>query len=254
MLKWPLIMIAALLLLLVPDGLSLANTSSKLRIVVFGAHPDDPESGCGGLIALLTQAGHEVIVAYGTSFRGDRKFFGKPEDEVRRAEAEAACRALGARPFFFPYPHEKLAADQATLESVREWLDDVKPDIVVTHWPLDTHPNHHAVSSLVWQCYKRKGGWNLYFFEVMTDQQTLAFRPTLYLDIESVRALKKTALDCHKSQDPESIWKAHEAMHERRGRECGAAHAEAYELLEAKPGCPVLPVKFLPRGSRTAAP
>ena len=58
------------------------------------------------------------------------------------------------------------------------WLDEVKPDIVVTHWPLDTHPNHHVVSSLVWQCYKRQGGWNLYFFEVMTDQQTLAFGPT----------------------------------------------------------------------------
>jgi len=43
----------------------------KLRVVVFGAHPDDPESGCGGLIALLTQAGHEVVVAYATCYRGE---------------------------------------------------------------------------------------------------------------------------------------------------------------------------------------
>jgi hypothetical protein len=44
----------------------------KLKIVVFGGHPDDPESGAGGLIATLTRHGHEVICAYGTSFRGDR--------------------------------------------------------------------------------------------------------------------------------------------------------------------------------------
>ena len=40
------------------------DQNKKLRVVVVGAHPDDPESGCGGLIALLTKAGHEVIVGY----------------------------------------------------------------------------------------------------------------------------------------------------------------------------------------------
>ena len=33
----------------------------KLHVVVFGGHPDDPESGAGGLIATLTRQGHEVI-------------------------------------------------------------------------------------------------------------------------------------------------------------------------------------------------
>ncbi len=221
--------------------------SKKLKVVVFGGHPDDPESGAGGLVALLTRQGHEVILAYGTSYRGDRRFFGRPEAEVRRAEATAACEVLGARAKFFPYAHEKLTADPATSEKVSNWLDEIKPDIVVTHWPLDTHPNHHAVSSLVWQAYKRKGGWNLYFFEVMTDQQTIAFRPELYLDIASVRDVKKRSLDRHKSQDPEEIWQAHERMHRRRGSECGVEFAEAYMLVEAKEGCPLLPVPFLKR-------
>ena len=87
----------------------------------------------------------------------------------------------------------------------------MKPDIVVTHWPLDTHENHHVVSSLVWQCHRRRR-WNLYFFEVMTGMQTLDFHPSLYLDIADVRDLKKKALDCHTSQDPESIWKDHDGI------------------------------------------
>src|SRR6516165_7563520 len=171
--------------------------AKRLRVIVFGGHPDDPESGAGGLVALLTRQGHEVILAYGTAFRGDRRFFDRPEADVRREEATAACKVLGASPRFFPYAHEKLVADEATLRTVSSWLDEVKPDIVVTHWPLDTHPNHHAVSSLVWQCYKRKGSWNLYFFEVMTDQQSIAFRPELYLDIKPVRETKRIALEEH---------------------------------------------------------
>jgi N-acetylglucosamine malate deacetylase 1 len=227
-----------------------APTQKRLKVVIFGGHPDDPESGAGGLSALLARQGHEVILAYGTTFRGDRRFFDRPEAEVRQEEANAACKVLGTTPKFFPYAHEKLVADEATLQAVSSWLDEVKPDIVVTHWPLDSHPNHHAVSSLVWQCYGRKGRWNLYFFEVLTDQQTLAFQPELYLDIGPVRDVKRKALDQHRSQEPESIWQAHERMHHRRGTECGVEFAEAYSLVEAKSGCPLLPVTFLGRRPR----
>ena len=73
----------------------------KLRVVVFGAHPDDPESGCGGLMALLRKDGHEVIAGYATCFRGDRKIGKEREADVRRREATAACKILGATPHFF---------------------------------------------------------------------------------------------------------------------------------------------------------
>ena len=133
----------------------------KLRVVVFGAHPDDPESGCGGLIALLRKDGHEVIAAYATCFRGERKIGDEAEAVVRRREATAACQVLGAKPYFFDYAHEKLQADADTLEAVAAWLKEVRPDVVVTHWPLDTHPNHHVTSSLVWQCYLQESPWSL---------------------------------------------------------------------------------------------
>jgi hypothetical protein len=55
----------------------------KLRVAVVGAHPDDPESGCGGLMALLSREGHEVVAAYLTCFRGDRKVGNEPEATVR---------------------------------------------------------------------------------------------------------------------------------------------------------------------------
>ncbi len=247
---WIVIPTALLTTLPVARAGETASSSRKLKIVVFGGHPDDPESGAGGLIALLTRQGHDVIVAYGTAYRDDRRVLGRPESEVRREEGTAACNVLGARPKFFSYAHEDFFADESALQNVSKWLDEVKPDVVVTHWPLDMHPNHHVVSSLVWQCYKRNGGWNLYFFEVMTDQQTIAFRPDLYLDIAPVRAIKRRALDKHISQNPDSIWDSHETMHRRRGAECGVEFAEAYSLLEPKPGCALLPVPFLQRRGR----
>jgi LmbE family N-acetylglucosaminyl deacetylase len=94
------------------------DKEKELRVVVFGAHPDDPESGCGGLIALLTQKGHEVIVGYATCYRGDRKIGGEPEAVVRRREATAACKLLGASAHFFDYAHENLVADHPTLEAI----------------------------------------------------------------------------------------------------------------------------------------
>ncbi len=63
--------------------------AKRLRVVAFGAHPDDPESGAGGLIATRARQGHEVICACGATFRGGRQFPGRPEAEVRQAEKAA---------------------------------------------------------------------------------------------------------------------------------------------------------------------
>jgi LmbE family N-acetylglucosaminyl deacetylase len=186
-----------------------------------------------------------VTVAYTTCFRGERKIGIEPEGVVRRREASLACRLLQAQPYFFDYAHEKLTADQSTQKTVAAWLARVRPDIVVTHWPLDTHENHHVTSSLVWQAYLRQDKWSLYFFEVETDRQTLHFRPDLYLNIESVYDLKKKALFCHQSQKPEEIWELHDAMHTRRGAECGVKHAEAYLRASPSKRGVALPVAFL---------
>lgn len=226
----------------------------KLRVAVLSAHPDDPLWGAGGLMALLSRDGHEVLSVYGTAFRKDRKIGDEPEAVVRRREAAASCRAVGAVPAFFDFSHEEFRAGPETLKAVASWLEQAKPDIVVTHWPLDSHENHHAMASLVRQCYRPSGGWNLYFYEV--GRQTEGFRPRLYLDVERVLAAKMEGLDCHEgslrvisSPKPGESRRLVEDLLRRRGAECGVAHAEAFSLVEAKEGCPLLPVPFLePKG------
>ena len=118
----------------------------------------------------------------------------------------------------FNYDHNLLVSDLATQKGWRRWLEEVKPDIVITHWPIDTHENHSAVYGLVWRCYKQsKGGWNLYLYEIETGGETLAFQPQLYLDIAPVIDLKKQVIDIYKSQGPAKIWKYNNAMQHNRG-------------------------------------
>jgi LmbE family N-acetylglucosaminyl deacetylase len=227
----------------------------KLRIVVFSAHPADAQSGVGGLASTLVKQGHEVIFAVASAFRGERKIAGEPEVGIRTAEEAEACKLLGVTSKIFPYDHNLLVSDLETQKVVRDWLEAVKPDIVITHWPIDTHENHAAVYGLVWRCYKQsKGGWNLYLYEIETGAESLAFHPQLYFDIEQVKELKKRIIDIYKSQGPAKIWRYNERMQRERGAECGVHDAEAYFLVEAKPGSPLLPVKLLTKtGMATSA-
>jgi LmbE family N-acetylglucosaminyl deacetylase len=238
-----------------------SESPKKLRVVFFGAHCDDSELGAGGLMRMLADQGHEVISAYATTFRRGRLLGGQPEDTVRRGESTAACQILGATPHFFPFAHEELEkpfAEKTTLEAIVAWFDEVQPDIVVAHWPLDTHPNHQVVGASTWMAYQHVAGsketksWNLYYYEVNTftdfeQLQTLGFQPNGYLDVGPVRDRKHQAIECLKSQDPKALWDVHDNMHQKRGAECGVAYAEAFFLVEAKPGCQLLPVTLIPK-------
>ena len=67
------------------------ENDTKKKIVCVGGHPDDPESGCGGTLAKLAAAGHEVTIIYLT--KGEAGIPGKSNDEaaaIRRLEATNA--------------------------------------------------------------------------------------------------------------------------------------------------------------------
>jgi LmbE family N-acetylglucosaminyl deacetylase len=105
-----------------------------------------------------------------------------------------------------------------------------KPDIVFTHWPIDSHKDHQVASLLTIQTWVRSTEkFDLYFFEVCAGEQTMGFHPTDYVDITDVQQQKRKAVFCHTSQDPESIYSCgHTSMEDFRGRELGVKAAEAF--------------------------
>jgi LmbE family N-acetylglucosaminyl deacetylase len=218
-----------------PPAAQRSPATPPLKIICVGAHPDDPESGCGGTLARYTQSGHQVTIIYLT--RGEINVRGKSHDEaaaIRTAEAETACKIIGARPVFAGQIDGATELNNARAAAMLKLLSEHKPDVVFTHWPVDTNPDHQVAALLALRCYVLPLlRFQLYFFEVNTGTQTMNFKPTHYVDITPTREKKKAALFAHKSQDGERIYREHHEVMERfRGREAGIVAAEAFINLE----------------------
>ena len=227
-----------------PLGLTAQSTErrvQKLKVLVAGGHPDDPESGCGGTIARYVAAGHSVTVFYLT--RGEAGIDGKSHEEsarIRTAEAERACALLGASPRFGGQVDGSTHIDAAAYDAMRAVLDEERPDVIFTHWPVDTHRDHRAASLLVYDAWLRTGrSAALAYFEVLTGDQSQLFRPTDYVDISAVAQRKRDATFAHVSQKPEEWYPSHERMARFRGMEHGCEYAEAFVRHDRGPAIPL---------------
>ena len=203
-------------------------TVSKLRIVVAGGHPGDPEYGCGGTIARLADLGHDVALLYLN--RGDpAETATRPPSPVRTAEATAACRILKARPLFAGQIDGHAIVDAAHYEAFLKQLEAERPDAVFTHWPIDNHADHRSMTMLVYEAWRKMGRrFALYFYEVSNGEDTVQFVPTHRVDIGPTESRKRQACFAHASQEPERYYTLQESVTRMRGIESGHRHAEAF--------------------------
>lgn len=215
------------------------NTSKRKKAVIVGAHPDDPESVFGGTMLALKAAGWDVVSIYMT--KGEAGIKGKTHDEaaaIRRVEAENACKVLGVKPVFLTQIDGSSEINKERYTEMKEAIAAENPDIVFTHWPIDSHADHRVCASLVYDAWRRLGyTFELYYGEAMTGLQSQSFHPTDYVDISDFAAKKREALYCHVSQDPEGwVDDWHGNMAKFRGREIGVADAEAFVHLKRGKG------------------
>lgn len=216
---------------------SVVGKQDVKKIVCLGGHPDDPESGCGGTLAKLSNAGHQVTVIYLTT--GEAGIPGTPLDKaavIRRNEAIQACKILNVKYIFAGQIDGDTMMNNDWVEKITQLIAKEQPDILFSHWPLDAHKDHQVAALLGIQTWVRLDKkFDLYFFEVCTGLQSFIFHPTDYVDITSTQAQKKQALYCHLSQNPPGIYACgHAAMEDFRGREMGVQAAEAFIKMNGK--------------------
>jgi N-acetylglucosamine malate deacetylase 1 len=202
----------------------------KLKVVVTGGHPGDPEYGCGGTVAKYSDLGHEVTLLYlNRGEKGCPNKTPKACGETRVAEAQRACEILKARARFADETDGEAIVDQAHYEAIRQLLESEKPDIVFTQWPIDNHRDHRATSTLVYDAWLRMGKrFALYYYEVSDGEDTLMFHPTDYVDITQTEPRKRVACYAHASQSPDRFYSLQSQVTHFRGIESGHAQAEAF--------------------------
>jgi LmbE family N-acetylglucosaminyl deacetylase len=124
--------------------------AAKLRIIVFGAHPDDCEIKAGGVGALWAKQGCAVkFVSVTNGDIGHWKM--KREDLAKRrlGEVQAADKILGVETEVLPIHDGELEPTLENRRTITRLIRDWKADVVICHRPWDYHPDHRYVGVLV---------------------------------------------------------------------------------------------------------
>jgi LmbE family N-acetylglucosaminyl deacetylase len=122
----------------------------KLRIIAFGAHPDDCEIRAGGVAALWSAAGHKVkFVSLTNGDIGHWRMAGGPLAKRRKAEAQRAAKILGIATQVLDNHDGELMPTLENRRTVVRLIRQWKADIVLGPRPNDYHPDHRYAGILV---------------------------------------------------------------------------------------------------------
>jgi LmbE family N-acetylglucosaminyl deacetylase len=122
----------------------------KLRILCFGAHPDDCELQVGGAAAMWAAQGHHVkFVSVTNGDIGHWREAGGPLARRRTAEVERADRVLGISTEVLDIHDGELLPTLENRRTLTRLIREWKADVVMSHRPNDYHPDHRYTGILV---------------------------------------------------------------------------------------------------------
>jgi N-acetylglucosamine malate deacetylase 1 len=143
------VLLAFGLIAAVPCG-ARAQADEPLRIIAFGAHPDDSELKAAGVAALWAQEGHHVkIVSLTNGDIGHFSMAGGPLAIRRREEVEACARGLGIETEVLDIHDGELMPTLENRKKVARLIREGQADIVLFHRPYDYHADHRYTGVLV---------------------------------------------------------------------------------------------------------
>jgi LmbE family N-acetylglucosaminyl deacetylase len=127
-----------------------APQPKPLRIIAFGAHPDDAELKASGVAALWAAAGHKVkFVSMTNGDVGHFEMAGGPLARRRKAEVEACAKILGIETQVLDIHDGELTPSLENRKTMSRLIREWQADIVMGHRPYDYHPDHRYTGVLM---------------------------------------------------------------------------------------------------------
>jgi len=224
-----------------------------MRVLSVSAHPDDAELMVAGTLAKYKEQGHEVFMC--VSCNGSQGHFVIPSAHlqcIRRREARQSAEVIGAECILLDLPDSGPWHTQQQRSLYTELVRDVKPDVILTHYPGDYMSDHVGASQNTWEAsfwcavpLYLTGGWStahhlmpaMYYWEPLGGHN---FQPCYYVDITEQWEKKREMLLCHQSQytwlrDHDNIdYVEYMGVTAHfRGLQCGVQYAEAFRPVQA---------------------
>ncbi|MCA9263953.1 MAG: PIG-L family deacetylase [Planctomycetales bacterium] len=139
----------AIVTLFSPAGIT-AEPDGKLRIICFGAHPDDAEYKSGGTAAMWAELGHHVkLVSVTNGDIGHWQMSGGALAKRRTAESAEVAKRLGVESQVLDIHDGELMPTLENRRMITKLIREWEADVVISHRPWDYHPDHRYVGVLV---------------------------------------------------------------------------------------------------------
>lgn len=142
-----------LAMFVIGTGIRLAaalENDGKLRIIVFGAHPDDAEYKAGGTAAKWAKLGHHVkLVSVTNGDIGHWNMSGGELAKRRTIESKKVAEKLGVESEVLDIHDGELMPTLENRRTIVRLIRQWNADIVISHRPWDYHPDHRYVGILV---------------------------------------------------------------------------------------------------------
>ena len=122
----------------------------KLRIIAFGAHPDDAEFQMGGSAIKWAKLGHHVkLVSVTNGDIGHWSMAGGPLAIRRTKEVQEAARRMGTTIEVLDIHDGELMPTLENRRTIARLIREWNADLVLAHRPNDYHPDHRYTGILV---------------------------------------------------------------------------------------------------------
>ena len=203
-----------------------------MKILAIGAHPDDIEIFMFGFLSCCKEMGYKISVIVAT----DGSLGGSNDDnklvQNRKKETQNGLHGLGA-PIFLNLPDGSLGNENIHTNIVKNSIEKVSPDLIVTHYYKDYHSDHINLSKIV----KNAAGHYTPILYCDT-MMGINFLPNYYVDISKYMIEKIKSISSHVTQKPERFVNLAKLMNAYRSAQCNApkgSYAEAYSFESSFP-------------------